>query len=154
MRKIAATLVALGLTLGLLGAGVSATFTDTASATMAVHVGTFDITMTSSQGTVSCPVGYDSCTVTYTAPEIQSSAAASAPLTFTVTSLGSIPAKIHVTATTPGAPFTDLLGSVSDFTLAQNASHVFNGGLAWPELFNASLGATASVMYTISASDL
>ena len=32
MRKIAATLVALGLTLGLFGAGVSATFTDSASA--------------------------------------------------------------------------------------------------------------------------
>jgi len=43
MRKIAATLVALGLTLGLLGAGVSATFTDSASANQQINVGSFAI---------------------------------------------------------------------------------------------------------------
>ncbi len=154
MRKIATLLVALGLTLGLLGAGISATFTDNASATMTVQVGTFDISLASSQGTVDCPAGLGVCTVTYTAPDIMSSTAANAPLTFTVTSNGTIPAKIHVTATTPAAPFTDMLGPVADFTLGQNESHVFNGGIAWPELFNAQLGMSTSVTYTVAASDL
>jgi len=145
-RRFATLLATAGLSLTLIGAGLGATFTDSATAGMTVEVGTFNIDITSAQGTV---VGN---TVTYTVPTIQSSAAGSAPFTFTVTSTGSIPAQIHVTATSPAAPFVDMLPLVADFTLNQGESHVFNAGLSWPELFNADLGMSTTVTYTISAS--
>ena len=145
LRKIAGLVAAFGLTLGLLGSGISATFTDQATAGMTIQVGTFDIDITSAQGTVSGSI------VTFSAPDIQSSAAGSAPFAFTVTSTGSIPALIHVISTSPAAPFTDKLGSVADFTLTQGESHVFKAGLDWPELSNAALGKTVSITYTISA---
>ena len=145
LRKIAAALAALGLVLGLVGAGVSATFQDTASAEMTIHVGTFDIEISSTQGSV---VGD---TVTFHAPTIQSSAPGSAPFVFTVTSTGSIPALIHVAVTDPGTPFTDLLGPLADFTLNQGQSHVFHAGLAWPELGMSDLGDGHAITYTITA---
>ncbi len=157
LRKIAGLLAAFGLTLGLIGAGVSATFTDGATAQMSVHVGTFNIDVTSEQGAVTCTPGQPgqetgaACTITYNAAEIQSSVASSASFVFTVTSTGTIPALIHVTATTPPAPFTDVLGAVADFTLNQGESHTFNAGLGWPELFNGDLGDSASITYTILA---
>jgi hypothetical protein len=143
--------------LGLVGAGVSATFTDGATAAMNVHVGTFNINVSSAQGAVACTPGLpgqetgSACTITYNAAEIRSSVASSAPFAFTVTSTGTIPALIHVTATTPPAPFTDVLGAVADFTLTQGESHTFNAGLGWPELFNGDLGDSASITYTILA---
>jgi hypothetical protein len=147
MRKTAALLVALGLTLGLLGAGISATFTDSATGAMTVSVGTFNIDLsTSTPGAV-----VSGGNISFTIPTLQSSAAGTAPFAFTVTSTGSIPALIHVTATTPAAPFTDMLGSVADFTLAQGQTQVFDAGLSWPELFNGDLGKSATVTYTVSA---
>jgi predicted ribosomally synthesized peptide with SipW-like signal peptide len=153
LRKLAGLLVAFGLMLGLIGAGVSAQFTDNATAQMSVRVGTFDITLSSTQGTVSCPLNtFDSCTVTYTAPEIQSSAPASAPFSFTVTSNGTIPANITVSAVvTGGGPFSDSLGAVAPFQLTNGQSHVFSGGLSWTELGMSDLGTTHSVTYTILA---
>ncbi len=145
-RKFATLLATAGLSLTLIGAGLGATFTDSATAGVTVQVGTFNIDITSAQGTV---VGN---TVTFAVPTIQSSAAGSAPFAFTVTSTGSIPALIHVTTTGPAAPFVDMLGPVADFTLTEGESHVFNGGLDWPELFNGQLGQSYSVTYTIEAS--
>ncbi len=147
MRKIATLLVALGLTLGLLGAGISATFTDTATGTMTVSVGTFNIDLSSSTPGAVVSGG----NISFTVATLQSSAPGSAPFVFTVTSTGSIPALIHVTATTPAAPFSDVLGPVADFTLTQGQTHVFNAGLSWPELFNGDLGKSATVTYTVSA---
>jgi hypothetical protein len=147
MRKIVTTLVALGLTLGLFGAGISATFTDNATADMSVSVGTFNIDLsTSTPGAV-----VTGGNISFIVPTLQSSAAGSVPFAFTVTSTGSIPALIHVTATTPAAPFTDMLGTVADFTLTQGESHVFDAGLSWPELVNDDLGKSATVTYTVSA---
>jgi hypothetical protein len=147
MRKIVTTLVALGLTLGLFGAGISATFTDSATADMSVTVGTFNIDLsTSTPGAV-----VNGGNISFTVPTLQSSAPGSVPFAFTVTSTGSIPALIHVTATTPTAPFTDMLGTVADFTLTQGQSHVFDAGLSWPELVNDDLGKSATVTYTVSA---
>ncbi len=48
MRKVATLLVALGLTIGLIGAGVSAQFTDSASATQQINLGDFGIVLDSS----------------------------------------------------------------------------------------------------------
>jgi hypothetical protein len=151
LRKIASLLVAFGLVLGLFGAGISAQFTDQATAGMTIQVGTFDISVTSAQGTVSCPAGLNVCTVSYTASTIQSSAAGTSPFVFTVTSNGSIPALIHVTATSPATPFADVLVPVADFTLNNGGSHVFNAGLSWPELINGNLGMSTSITYTILA---
>jgi hypothetical protein len=145
LRKIASVMVAFGLVLGLFGAGISAQFTDSATAGMNINVGTFNVDISSPQGTVS------GSTVTFTAPTIQSSAPGSAPFAFTVTSTGSIPAVVSVSATSVAAPFSDILGPVATFTLSQGESHVFNAGLQWAELFNADLGASRSITYTVSA---
>ena len=145
MRKIAALLVALGLTLGLLGAGISATFTDTATAEVGVQVGTFGISISSAQGTVT------GSSVYYDAGFIQSSVAGSRAFTFTITNDESIPATISIVATVTGpAAFSAVAPPVS-FTLAQGESHVVTGGIQWDELFNPDLGQNASVSYAITA---
>jgi hypothetical protein len=154
MRRFTASLATFALVLGLFGAGISATFSDSATAQMTVHVGTFNIDMTSAQGVVACSPGPAPavCTVTYDAGTILSSAAGSKPFAFTVTSTGSIPALIQVAASSPAAPFADLLAPTADFTLNQGESHVFNAGLSWSELSNAQLGMDVSITYTITAS--
>jgi predicted ribosomally synthesized peptide with SipW-like signal peptide len=149
LRKIAATLMAAGLMLGLLGSGVGASFTDTATAVANINVGTLNVDISS---TATGVVTVDGTSVTYTCPTIQSSAAGSCAFPFTVTSTGSIPANITVAVTSaPAAPFTDLLGSVTPFVLNQGQAHVFAGGVSWPALGNANLGQSTSITYTISA---
>lgn len=135
LRKAAGLLLALGLTLGLLGAGVSASFTDSAHADMAISVGTFDITLTSALGQVSA----DGDTVTYAAPTIARSDADSALFTFTVHNGGTMAAAIHVSATAVPTPFHDYLVShpVADFSLPAGAAARSRPALpgpssAWP----------------------
>jgi hypothetical protein len=156
MRKIAATLVALGLTLGLLGAGISATFTDSASATMSVHVGTFSMSISAvAPAGGSAVVSPDGKSVTVTCSDIQSSAAGSCISAITVTNTGSIPMQVGVAVAGPAAPFTSALGPIPPVagpTLAQGETYVVNGGLSWPSLTNAQLGLTYTVVYTFSAS--
>jgi len=167
LRKIAGVLVGLGLIVGLMGAGIGATFTDTATATANISVGTFGISLSSTQGIVTCPAGRlapdGACTIVYNAPTIQSSAPSSAPFSFTVTENGSMPALIHVVGVvtasggvTPLATFTDLLGSPADVTLtgvsgAPANAKTYSGGLSWPMLSNNDLGSTHTVTYTITA---
>jgi hypothetical protein len=158
LKKLVGLFSMAALSLTLVGAGLSATFTDSGAATLDVEVGSFNIDLTApvGQGIVSCPPGIPgqnetTCSVTYDAGTLLSSAAGSKPFVFTVTSTGSIPALIHVSATVPDAPFTDVLGPVGDFTLTQGQSHEFNAGLQWSELGNLNLGTTASITYTISA---
>ena len=149
MRKMAATLMAGGLLLSLLGSGVGASFTDTATAGMTIHVGTFGIQLSASGPGIT--VSPDNHTVTFAPDTIQGSGAGSLPFNFTVTSTGTIPALISVSATTPASPFVDLLGSVTPFTLTQGQTHTFNAGLSWPELTNSQLGMSTGITYTISA---
>ena len=156
MRKIAATLVALGLTLGLLGAGVSATFTDNATANMSVHVGTYGFSIAASTptgGTV--VVNNTTKTVTITCADIVSSAAGSCVSAITMTSTGTIPIQIGLAVSGPVAPFTSHQGPIPAAAapvMQLNNTYVVNGGLDWPELFNAQLGQTYTVVYTFSAS--
>ena len=150
LRKIAGILMAAGLLLGLIGSGVGASFTDSVKAVQHINVGTFGCSITSPQGTVS-PNGK---TVTYNAPEILSSAAGSSPFSFTVTSTGDIPALVHVTQTTPAAPFTSLLVAPADVALAAFASTTYAAGLQWPELGTADLGKTFSITYTAACGEV
>jgi len=158
LHKAAGLLVAAGLMIGLIGAGVSATFTDTATATMTVHVGTFDIQIvdgTGAPGSISCPAAtLDSCTITYNAPDILGSAPGSLPFSFTIKNTGSIVALVTVTASTPAAPFSDLLGAGgAQASIAAGATHVYAAGLQWTELGNPNQGQSVSIVYSISAVD-
>jgi hypothetical protein len=141
--------MAFGLMVGLIGAGVGANFTDSATAVANISVGTFNVDIST---TVPGAVTVDGTSVTITCPTIQSSVAGTCAFPFTITSTGTIPANISIAVTiAPAAPFTDALGAVAPFVLTQGQSHLFNGGLAWPELTNTQLGMSFSITYTISA---
>ena len=76
LRKVAGLLVAGGLMVGLLGAGVGAQFTDSATATANVAVGTFGMSITAvapAGGTA--VVSLDGKSVTITCSDVVSSAA-------------------------------------------------------------------------------
>jgi predicted ribosomally synthesized peptide with SipW-like signal peptide len=149
-RRIAA-LVAIGaLALGLTGAGLYASFTDSATATQNVSVGTFNIDVTADAPAI---VDLDAGTVTLDSGTLLSSAPGSKPFTFTVTSTGTIPVSVTIAASALGAPFSDLLTDVGPALLAEGESHVFNGGIAWTELFNQNIGQNVSITYTITAAE-
>ena len=149
VRKFAGLLMAFGLTVGLVGNGVGAAFTDTATAVANINVGTFGISLTTTTGTVSL----DGKTVTCTAVSIQSSAAGTAPCSFTVTSTGSINPTITITASTPAALGTDPVMGIGTLPapFVLSSPYTFNGGLSWGELDNSALGKSSSITYTISA---
>jgi hypothetical protein len=66
--------------------------------------------------------------------------------------MGSMPATIAIAASAPTAPFTAVaVTAVSP--LAPGAHTDYNGGIAWPTLVNANLGASAAVTYTITATN-
>lgn len=142
-----------GLGLGLIGAGVAATFTDAGTATQNVSVGTFGITVTSTSPNCVSGGSAGAWTVVCNEPTILSSAASSDPFSFVVTSTGTVPALIHVTkGAAPAAPFSDLMASnPADVTLNQSQTQSYSGGLAWGTLTNANEGQTASLVYTITA---
>jgi hypothetical protein len=154
IRKVAGLLVAFGLMVGLISSGVGASFTDSATAVANIHVGTFSIAISSTtpNAVVDGVVGGNAKTVTLACPTIQSSAAGTCPLEFTITNTGSIPANITVAITSaPASPFTDILGPVTPFQLAAGAHQDFNGGVSWPTLTNSQLGSSTSITYTITA---
>jgi predicted ribosomally synthesized peptide with SipW-like signal peptide len=149
-RKIAAWVAAGALALGLTGAGLYASFTDEATATQNVSVGTFNIDVTAEDPAV---VDLVAGTVTLDSGTLLSSAAGSRPFAFTVTSTGTIPVSVTVAASALPAPFSDLLTDVGPVLLSQGQSHVFNGGIAWTELGNPNIGQAVSVTYTITAAE-
>lgn len=151
LRKIATLLLGAGLTFGILGAGISATFSDQLSATENIQVGTLGCIIDSTTAGTIAAGGHS---VTYDVPKIMSSAASSAPFTFTVKATGDIPTKLHLTQTTPAAPFTSLLASAADVTLAPAATHDYAVGLQWPELGPTDMGDTASITYTVACGEL
>src|ERR1035437_2467901 len=95
LRKLAGLAAGFALTVGLIGGGVSAAFTSTVSAIQNIHVGTFGCVITSPGLTA-----VDN-TVTFNAPDIQSSAAGNSLFDFTVTSTGTIPVVLSISATGP-----------------------------------------------------
>jgi predicted ribosomally synthesized peptide with SipW-like signal peptide len=152
VRKIAATLGVAGLTLGLLGAGVGAAFTDSATAVQNIKVGTFQCQISST--TPNAVVSTDKHSVTYNAADIMTSAAGTSPFSFTVSSMGTIPVLVHVTQTTPVTPFTSLLAAPADVTLAAFASTTYAAGLQWPVLGSADLGKAVTISYTANCGEV
>jgi predicted ribosomally synthesized peptide with SipW-like signal peptide len=162
-RKLAGILAGLGLGVGLLGTGVFASFTDSATATDNIAVGTFGITVSSTTpGATVVNTGNGQHSVTFTAPAIQSSVAGQTALDFKVADTGSMPATITV-ASNGGmplfaAPWADLLSnpgaeqlSPSPISGSQINSYDYTGGIQWGALSNSDLGSSHSVTYTVSA---
>lgn len=152
-RRIAALIGVAALALGLTGAGLYAQFTDEATATQSVSVGTFNIDVTADLPAV---VDLQAGTVTLDSGTLLSSSPGSKPFSFTVTSTGTIPVSVTIAATglpVAPTPFSDLLTDVGPVLLSQGQSHVFNGGIAWTELGNDEIGDAVSVVYTITAAE-
>lgn len=152
LRKAAAFLAAFALTVGLIGAGVGASYSDSATAQQNVSVGTFGIEVASTvPGAVVSP---DKHSVTFAAPMIVSSAASGVQFPFTVKSTGSVPVNITISQTLPLAPFTSLLMSpVTNVLLGQGETHEYLGGLQWPMLVNADLAKVTGITYTAAATE-
>ena len=152
LRKIAGLLAVFGLTVGLIGGGVGAVFTDQVKANENIAVGTFQcLIVAPSDGTIAA----DGKSVTYTAPTIQSSAPGSAPFSFTVLNNGSINAVLTITESPAlTLPFSYIpLAPASPMNLAAATSQTFAAGVQWAELTNTQLGATGTVTWTVDCVD-
>ena len=153
IRKVVGLLAGFALAVGLIGAGVGAQFTSSVTAQENIKVGTFQCIISNASN--GATIAGDGNWVSYTAPDIMSSAAGNAPFWFQVENTGSMPALLSVVMTTPpAAPFTSLpITPAGPVTLASLATQVYNGGLQWPELTQANTGLTYSVMYTVSCNE-
>ncbi len=149
-RKIAMVLASMALGVSLIGVGVNASFTSAATATDKIQVGQFGVQISSTTpGAV-----LSGNTITLNGATIQSSAAGSQPLEFTITNTGTMPALLHV-ASSDGmvAPFSDMLSPVpGDVTIPVGGHQDYNGGIQWGALGNAQLGQAVSITYTVTAS--
>jgi len=151
-RKFAGILMVSGLVLGLIGSGVGASFSDSTTAKLSISVGTFGIVINSTTpNAVVTPTAPNGASVTYTCPDIESSAAGNCPLAFTITSTGTMPANITVAATAVAAPFADMLAPVAPYVLAGGGHTDFAGGISWGVLGMTDLGQSVSITYTITA---
>lgn len=161
LRKIAGLLAAFGLALGLIGGGVGAAFTDTATAAQSITVATLSCQISAASGPGSFS-GIGSHTLSYTAPLITASTG-SAPFSFTVQNNGGIPEAVSVSA----GPISELPSYVvgpfsapapvptGATVLANNGDTVaYTAGLSWAGLTNADMGQTVSVTYTVSCGEV
>ena len=150
LRKVAGLLVAFGLMVGLLGSGVGAVFTDQVTAQEQINVGTFACKIVApSDGTIAP----DGKSVSYTAPDILSSAPGSAPFNFTVKATGSIAAKLHISHDPLPVPFTSIGDPVADVVLDAGTTQLYNVGLAWGTLGAGNIGGSLTITYTVTCSD-
>lgn len=170
-RKIAGVVASAAAGIGLLGGGTYAAFTDSATATDNVSVGTFGIAVsipsTLPPGVTETLNGNNvTCGLT---TAILSSAAGSAPCTFTVKNAAgkTIPANVTVTSDLGSPAFSaQVNGAANEFsdifpdsgqsgakTLVPSGGLTYNGGIKWGALDSHALGQSQSVTYTISASD-
>ncbi|MFZ0492102.1 MAG: hypothetical protein WAM81_02760, partial [Acidimicrobiia bacterium] len=150
LRKTAGLLMAFGLTIGLVGTGVGASFTDQVTATENIEVGTFG-----------CQIDLigdglpPSSSITYNAPLITSSAAGEAPFTFTVTNVGSIPQQLTITDGGPDGVFSAMpLLPAGPVVLGASGAQVFDTGIEWTELENTDLGTTGSITWTVHCEEV
>ena len=157
LRKIAGVLVGLGLVVGMMGAGIGASFVDSASATANIAVGTFGLSITSTTaGAVVVNTGTAGNssvhTVTYDCPTILSSKPGSCPLQLTLTNTGTIPMTVAVAWNTVPVPF-QAIPMLNSYSLAGGESKpIPQAGIMWgQQLTDANLGQTISITYTFTA---
>ena len=151
MRKIAGLAAGFALAVGLIGAGVGAQFTAQVTAKENISVGNFQCMIVApSSGTIAT----DGKSVSYTAPEIMSSAAGNAPFSFTVRNTGDMDAVLTVSMSPLGTPFSAMtLSPAMPFTLTHETSQTFAGGLQWGALTDANLGQSGTLTYTVTCTD-
>lgn len=154
LRKTAAALVVAGLIVGLLGSGIGASFIDSLTATENIEVGSFSCRIINpSDGTIAG----DLKSVSYDAPDINSSAAGSAPFSFTVQNNGSIDQLLTVSKTGQTgnltSKFTDMPASPSPVSLPAGGTVVITTGIQWTELDNTDLGRFGSMVWTINCGE-
>jgi predicted ribosomally synthesized peptide with SipW-like signal peptide len=156
VKKIAGLFAGFALAVGLIGAGVSASFTDSVTAQQNINVGTFScgITTASTGATFGAvdALGY-AHSVSYTAPTIMSSAPGNAPFSFTVKNTGSIPDVLTVATSAVSAPWSIIGAPFAPVALAAGDSHPYNTGVSWTELGNGNLGASGTVTWTVSCNE-
>jgi hypothetical protein len=153
LRKIAGLMAVAGLLVGVVGSGVGASFVDSVTGTETIDVGTFNCKIVGSSGGT-----FDDDSATYAAPTITSSAAGSAPFSFTVENAGTIPMALSVSAP---AWAGNLDGSFSGIAptvapsaiLAPGASATVSTGIQWTALDGTDLGDSGSATWTVSCSD-
>jgi predicted ribosomally synthesized peptide with SipW-like signal peptide len=144
--------MAFGLTVGLIGGGVGAAFTDQVTAAQNISVGTFQCQITS---TTAGTIASGGKSLSFTAPDIMSDVAGSAPFAFVVTNKGSIPAVLQVSQNGVASPFSSLLvAPVPAVTLAANGTQTYNAGLQWGALTNANLGQNVAITYTVGCGEV
>jgi predicted ribosomally synthesized peptide with SipW-like signal peptide len=155
LSKVAILLATAGMSLALIGAGLSAAFTDSGTVTQDVEIGSFGIALSTTSG--GCVVN-DAHSITCTAPQITSSAPGSAPIAFTMTATGDIPANVDVTTTwnpPQTGPWSSLpLTPPGPYSVALGAPVTVSAGLQWGELGPSELGDVVSVTYALAASDV
>lgn len=151
-RKFAGILASVGVGFALLGSGVYASFTQTATATDNIAVGTQAIQIVSSTPGAVVTNSGATHTVTYTAPTIQSSAPGTAPLDFQINNTGSMPITVTV-ASSDGftAPWSDMFVNPGPKVIAAGGSFDYTGGIQWSTLGTSDEGSNHSVTYTITA---
>jgi predicted ribosomally synthesized peptide with SipW-like signal peptide len=158
LRKIVGLLAGFALAVGLIGVGVSASFTDSVTAKENINVGTFSCGITTATdgatyGAVD-GLGY-AHSVSYTAPTIESSAPGSAPFSFTVKNTGSIPDVLTVATSAVTTPPWSIIGApFAPVPLAAGDSHPYNTGVSWTTLDNSQLNAHGSVTWTVSCGEV
>jgi len=156
LRKIIGLLAGFALAVGLIGAGVGAQFTDSVTAQQNISVGTFSCTIASVSGVGVTQV--DAHTLTYAAPEIDSSAAGSDPVSFTVTNTGSITQVQTITSAWAGnlplTEFSNLLPATAPQTVVGGNSYTYSGGIAWTVLGSGDLGKSGSITYTVACGEV
>jgi len=152
LKKVVGLLAGFALAVGLIGAGVGAVFTDSVTAKENINVGTFQckiVAATPSAASLSA----DGKSLTYTAPTIMSSAAGSAPFSFTVQNTGTIADVLTVSTTPVSAPWSVINAPFAPAPLAAGATHVYNTGVSWTALDNSNLGQSGSVTWTVTCGE-
>ena len=153
LRKTAGILAVTGLLVGLLGSGAGASFFAHLTATEHIDVGTFSCLITASDGSISG----DQTSTSYNAPTIESSAAGSAPFSFTVENTGSISQVLTVAKTGQGgnltSKFTPMPATPTPVVLGAGDSVEITTGIQWTELDNGDLGRTGSMTWTVNCGE-
>jgi hypothetical protein len=153
IRKVVALLAGFALVVGLIGYGVSATFTDQVKAKENINVGTFQCKIIAATPS-GAALSVDGKSLTYTAPTIMSSAAGSAPLSFTVENTGTITDVLTVSTSTLSDPFSIINAPFGTVTLTNGGTQLYSTGIAWGPLNNSNLGASVTATWTVNCGEV